>query len=139
MHSSPNEIGARDKTGRSPLFLAAARGQASIVELLLATDNPDLDTQDKYGLTPLFVAAKNGRESVVKLILAFKNTDIDLHALRDGLGPNARVVGKKRREMIEQAISSRITTMGGGVMYAPFTTWTEPLAIAATPALVRAL
>jgi ankyrin repeat protein len=62
------EPNMRDGQGRSPLYWAAAAGQAAVVELLLAR-GADIHLGARSGDTPLVVAAQNGHERVVQLLL----------------------------------------------------------------------
>ncbi|KAH7464059.1 hypothetical protein FOMA001_g17848 [Fusarium oxysporum f. sp. matthiolae] len=70
---------SNDKDGRTPLSLAAKRGQEAVVELMLAKDGVDPNSKDKDGRTPLSWAAESEKEAVVKLMLA-----------KDGVDPNSK-------------------------------------------------
>ena len=54
--------------GRTPLLYAAWNGHEAVVNLLLATENIDIDSRDNLGQTPLSRAAQNGQEVVVVLL-----------------------------------------------------------------------
>ncbi len=58
-----------DRSGKTALYWAAARGNNDLVRLLLE-HNFNIDAQDAGGNTPLHVAAANGNLSTVKLLVA---------------------------------------------------------------------
>ena len=59
---------SKDSDGRTPLSWAARRGHETVVEMLAARDDVDVDSKDDDGRTPLSWAAENGHEAVVKLL-----------------------------------------------------------------------
>ncbi|KAK4155941.1 hypothetical protein C8A00DRAFT_41494 [Chaetomidium leptoderma] len=61
----------------TPLSWAARGGHEAVVELLLATDQAEVDSKDRHGQTPLSRAAKGGHEAVVKLLLATGQAEIN--------------------------------------------------------------
>jgi ankyrin repeat protein len=63
----------------SPLFVAASRGHAAIVKLLLKDGGQDPNEKSKYGRTPLHGAASGGHDNIVKILLD-----------RDDLEPDAK-------------------------------------------------
>jgi hypothetical protein len=72
------EIDAKDDYGRTPLSWAAENGHETVIKLLLATGEVDVDSKDtEYGRTPLSWAASNGHEAVVKLLLETGKVDVD--------------------------------------------------------------
>ncbi|KAF6814750.1 ankyrin repeat protein [Colletotrichum plurivorum] len=71
-----------DKTGRTPLFYAAKKGDHRVVEMALHDSNA-LNRKDFYGITPLLAAARKGHTAVVTLLLSNKATEV--HS-RDCLG-----------------------------------------------------
>ena len=66
-----------DSRYRTPLSLAAERGQEKIVKLFLARDDVDADQNDEHGQTPLCWAAKSVDETIVKILLAGVNVKTD--------------------------------------------------------------
>jgi hypothetical protein len=73
---SPN---VTDSYRQTPLLLAAANGYDTVVSLLLAGDNIDINCEDEYGRTPVSRAAEEGHEVVVKQLLT-----------KDGVNPNSK-------------------------------------------------
>ncbi len=70
LEQEPGELThATDKTGKTALHWAAARGNDALVQLLLDHD-ADIDARDTNGNTPLHLAARNGNLSMVKLLIA---------------------------------------------------------------------
>ncbi|XP_037493386.1 potassium channel SKOR isoform X2 [Jatropha curcas] len=57
-----------DYDGRSPLHLAASRGDEDIT-LFLIQEGVDINIKDKFGNTPLFEAIKNGHDHVASLLV----------------------------------------------------------------------
>ncbi len=58
----------RDKKGRTPMHLAAARGRKALLEFLWSKA-ADMDTEDDDGRTPLHLAAANGHVDCVRLLV----------------------------------------------------------------------
>lgn len=82
------EADLKDDNGRTPLSFAAAEGHTTIVEVLLATGQINIESRDtEFSQTPLSWAARNGHEAVVKLLLATGQVDIDLKDPRFGQTP----------------------------------------------------
>lgn len=81
LQEGANADDTRGKRGRTPLTLAAANGQESILGLLLAHHvNPDIRAEQ--GTTPLGWAALMGHETIVRILLA-----------TDSVDPNSRSCG----------------------------------------------
>lgn len=70
----------------TPLLLAAAMGQVSIVKMLLGTGKVNVDAKGRYGCTPLMRAAEMGHTAVVKLLLDTGKVDVDA---QNGVGGTA--------------------------------------------------
>ncbi|KAK6499967.1 hypothetical protein TWF481_010324 [Arthrobotrys musiformis] len=62
------DMEARDGEGRTPLLLAVASGQASVVKLLI-NRGADLESKDKSDQTPLLSAVVHESEEVVELLI----------------------------------------------------------------------
>ena len=58
------------RKGFTALMLAARRGHAPVVTLLLADGRVDPDLTNQYGRTAITCASLNRHDSVVKLLLA---------------------------------------------------------------------
>ncbi len=58
----------RDRKGRTPMHLAAARGRKAVLEFLWSKA-ADMDTEDDEGRTPLHLAAANGHVDCVRLLV----------------------------------------------------------------------
>jgi ankyrin repeat protein len=71
------EADLKDGKGRTPLSLAAEEGHTTIVEVLLATGQVDINSNNKFSQTPLSQATALGHEAVVKLLLATGQADIN--------------------------------------------------------------
>ncbi len=84
------DFDAKDECGRTPLFLAAKNGHATIVRLLLDTRRVDIDVKVDSSHTPLSSAAENGHEAVVQLLLDTGKVDINT---KDEYGHTAVVFG----------------------------------------------
>ncbi|XP_078672580.1 dynein axonemal heavy chain 12-like isoform X2 [Branchiostoma floridae x Branchiostoma belcheri] len=59
----------QERTGRTPLHLAAAAGNADVLRLLVDAESCPVDPQDREGDTPLLTAAFKGHEECVKVLL----------------------------------------------------------------------
>ena len=59
------------------MALAAKGGNDSVVKVLLATGEVDIESRDNDGHTPVALAAKGGNDSVVKLFLATGEVDLE--------------------------------------------------------------
>jgi ankyrin repeat protein len=68
----------RDSNGRTPLSWAARNGHGTVVEMLAARDDVDVDSKDRWGQTPLSLAAENGHEAVVEVLAARDDVNTDL-------------------------------------------------------------
>ncbi|XP_053348675.1 serine/threonine-protein phosphatase 6 regulatory ankyrin repeat subunit A-like isoform X1 [Clarias gariepinus] len=64
-------INKQDKTGRSPLLLAAELGHMEVVRLLLER-NARVDVFDEEGKSALHLAAQQGHEDIADILLSYK-------------------------------------------------------------------
>jgi ankyrin repeat protein len=66
------ELNKTDDYGKTALHLAAEKGHAPIVELLLSKDGVDVNAQDQYKYTALHKAASKGHKEIVTILLEHK-------------------------------------------------------------------
>lgn len=64
--ANPN---AKDKEGRTPLFLASRDNNINIVKILLDISNIEVNLQAKTGDSPLHIAIVNNNEEIVNMLL----------------------------------------------------------------------
>jgi ankyrin repeat protein len=62
---------SKDDTGRTPFFMAAENGHATVCRILMEKCGPDLDISDEFQWGVLFYAARNGHVDVVHLLNEF--------------------------------------------------------------------
>ncbi len=58
-----------DKEGRTAAMLAAQRGRADILDVLLTNDEQSIESRDKFDFTPLMHAAAEGQIASIKVLL----------------------------------------------------------------------
>ncbi|KAJ4986829.1 hypothetical protein SVAN01_07634 [Stagonosporopsis vannaccii] len=69
LQSGKNDVDAVDKSGKTPLWWAAASGHADVIQLLHQSGaDPDVDEKDR-GLRPLHEAASNNHADAVRVLL----------------------------------------------------------------------
>lgn len=73
------DLNAPDSDGNTPLHVAVAQGQVTIVRQLLRS-GADPSARDAQGRTPLHVALANGKVAAARLLLDY-DADDDLQAL----------------------------------------------------------
>lgn len=64
------DVNAKDKSGETPLHIAAVRGYQEITALLI-DKGADLNAKNNAGVTPLQVALQRGHQSIVELLRKF--------------------------------------------------------------------
>lgn len=85
-----DDVNAQDSTGRTALFVAAARNHAEVVDVLLAAKaDPTLayhNGERRFQITPLMIAAQSGHVAIVASLLkvtldphAFDSVSVDLN------------------------------------------------------------
>jgi ankyrin repeat protein len=62
----------------APLYYAAMHGHLKITELLLKTNQADVNLGSSYGKTPLFAAAKYGHLKITELLLNTKQAKVNV-------------------------------------------------------------
>ena len=62
-------VNAKDKDGRTPLMLAAAKSSTPGIVALLLEKGAELEARSTYGWTPLMIAARNSSPEIVQLLL----------------------------------------------------------------------
>ncbi|KAG2495140.1 hypothetical protein HYH03_006749 [Edaphochlamys debaryana] len=70
-------VDAREKFGRTPLHVAASRGHADVVEVLLDRGKAKVEATDKNWKTALHVAALEGHGAVVEVLLDKGEAKVD--------------------------------------------------------------
>ena len=72
------DVNAPDPYGNTALIWAASRGDANIVQALLAVEGIDVNVQEiLYGETALIGAARNGYAEIVQALLAVEGIDLN--------------------------------------------------------------
>ncbi|MED6284421.1 hypothetical protein CHARACLAT_019026, partial [Characodon lateralis] len=66
-HDAPEDT--VDQSGRTALMMAAEKGRADVLDVLLTSANANLSVTDKDGNTALHLACSNGKEDCVLLIM----------------------------------------------------------------------
>ncbi|PIA99837.1 Ankyrin-3 [Cercospora beticola] len=82
LRKQADNIDAKDRIGRTPLWYAACQGHVSIVESLLNTRRVDVNARDRDGTSPICIAARQGRYNVVSILCG--NTKIEVDIKNDG-------------------------------------------------------
>ena len=77
------DVNAKNEDGETVLRVAAEKGHASVVALLLKAKGVDVNDGDESGETPLYIAAREGHASVVELLLKADGVDVN-KARKDG-------------------------------------------------------
>ena len=67
------DINVVDESGRTPLIIAAGKGYADIVKILLAGTGVNVDAGDDSGETALTAASKRKFSDIVNMLAAAKN------------------------------------------------------------------
>ncbi|KAI9869154.1 MAG: hypothetical protein M1813_002978 [Trichoglossum hirsutum] len=69
------EIGWKDKAGRTPLHLIAEAGDEELLSLILKMD-VDINSKDKLGMGPLSIAASMGHLSTMRVLMQCDGLDL---------------------------------------------------------------
>ena len=94
-------------SGANALLLAADKGYAQIVELLLFA-GADPNVRNKLGQTGLIVAAMNGNHTMVKIFLKDRRTDLNCMDFRYGRTALISALSQKHREVAFSLIKSNV-------------------------------
>lgn len=122
LSASTESVDDEGLEGKTALHLAAERGLANLVELLLGVGaNPD--SRDARGETPLFLAAENGRDAVADLLVECANLEARNF---EGTTPLAAAVANGHVEM------ARLLIEHGAAVDSPNDSGFTPLAFAAS-------
>ena len=106
----PRDVFASDPLGWTPLHVAATRGDAAAIAVLVAAGAP-LEARAEHGYTPLHEAAEGGHLDAVRALLA---AGADRDALNgDGLTP-AALARKFGEHEIAAAIAAAAPKAAGG-------------------------
>ena len=85
------EPDSRDQYGITPLSYAASNGEDTLVEMLLARRDVQLNSRDDYGETPLAKAVIHRHTGVVKLLL--QRDDLEVNSINsNGYTPLCRAI-----------------------------------------------
>jgi len=97
LQKSPASINIADNLGTSLLHLAAEKGKANVVKVLL-TAKADPRVKDSRGLTPLHVAAEQGQAEIIRMLAA----GAELNAVdKSGKTPLHLAVAKDKVEAVK--------------------------------------
>ena len=80
------QVDSRDAEGRTPLMVAAGKGNSEVVAVLLERGATTRAVDDIDGETPLHLAADSGSEEVVEMLLA-AGADINVASTSNGGAP----------------------------------------------------
>ena len=75
-----NDLHKKTGSGRTPLHIAAAAGNVSVVGFLLNQKGINRNARDAFGNTPLLCAAMvqhNNRDAIVKLLAPWTKASVD--------------------------------------------------------------
>lgn len=96
-------LNARDDAGKTPLYLAAWKGNRDAVVFLLERQ-ADLSVADPLGLTPLHAAASNGHGEVLVLLLD-AGADPNAVSKDNGQTPLHRAAAQGRKAAVETLLA----------------------------------
>ena len=99
------------RLGMDNIRLAAFNGHDTIIRLLLAADNVDVESKDRDSRTPLSWAAGNGHEAVVQLLLATDNVDVESKD-RHGRTPLSQAAGNGHEAVVQLLLATGNVEVG---------------------------
>ncbi|WAR08548.1 HS12B-like protein, partial [Mya arenaria] len=91
-----NKLDDEDENKRTPLHIAAIKGNVDVAKLLLNSQKIDVDCKDEDGNTPLMLASKYGNKELIDLLIGENKCKI-VHQNKDGMTAlhYAALYGKK--------------------------------------------
>ena len=92
----------------APLCWAVGKGHEAIVQLLLATDQVDVEAKSSSGQTPLSLAAERGHEVIVQLLLATGQVDVEAKDKR-GWTPLSLAAANGHEAIVQQLLATECT------------------------------
>lgn len=95
---SPDLINAKGAESRTPLHLAAEKGQMVVAQFLL-DNGAEVEAKDRFGFTPLHLATRSGHKGMVELLLGHK-ADVEA-ADKDGNRPLHMAAERGYRSVLE--------------------------------------
>ena len=126
-------IEARGAGGGTALHVAAIKGHADVIELLL-TNGADINAESETGATPLVLAAENGKIEALQFILQHKDKIVNIEARGAGGGTALHVAAiKGHADVIELLLTN------GADINAESETGATPLVLAAENGKIEAL
>jgi ankyrin repeat protein len=100
------DLDARDKQGRTALFLAALSGHDEFVSVLLGTGQKVvIDAKDKDGLTPLWWASRHGHDKVVEVLLETGRAEIEVQD-KSGRSPLSQAAEHGHEKVVQLLIET---------------------------------
>lgn len=69
--------GSRGQDGATPFYIAAEKGHAELVRLMLADARIDTNVPKSGEWTPLYTAVQNGHLAVVRMLLGCPRVDVN--------------------------------------------------------------
>jgi len=111
------DINLANRYGLTAIMLAAEKGQAEVVELLLEKEKIDLNLANRYGCTALMIAVSQGQTKVVELLLKNKTINLNL-ADKNGCTALIFAVSQGQTKVVElllenQTIDLNLRNKGG--------------------------
>lgn len=116
------DINARDANGRSVIQIAADKGFAGIVSLLVSHPNIDVNITDKDGWSALYRAVPHKDTEILQLLL-HAGAKVNLRN-KDGSSPLIRAVDRNNRAAVEILLNSEgvkvdtLNILGTALFYA---------------------
>lgn len=98
-------INALDKNGKAALLMATLRGHSSVIKVLLAREDVELNFCS-WNATALHVAAMQGDSQVVRLLLERKDVDVNVRTTEDATALHLAVIGGEM-EVIQLLLASK--------------------------------